>query len=367
MKFYTIIFCAIVLISCNKQKNTSKAEEKETAKSILLQNMKTLAKNGIIFGHQDDLAYGVGWSYVDGESDVKKVVGDYPGVYGWDLGHLELGEDVNIDGVPFVKMKKYVTEVYKRGGINTFSWHQTNPFNRNSAWDSTSTIKLILKNAEVKRDYLKDLDKAAAFFNGLKDERGNTIPVIFRPLHEQTGDWFWWGKKQTASKDYIQLWRITVDYLKSKGVKNVLYAFSTTEFPNKEFFLERYPGDNYVDVLGFDAYQNDTVKTNSEFVQGIKNQIKMLNEIGKEHNKLTALTEIGQEKVPNKKWWTEILLPIVQNSNLSYVLLWRNGRPDHYFVPYPGQISENDFKTFYKTPKVIFQKELTKENIYNKK
>lgn len=367
MKLFTIIFCALVLISCNKQKSSLKAEEAEPAKTVLLQNMKTLAAKKIIFGHQDDLAYGVGWSYVDGESDIKKVVGDYPGVYGWDLGHLELGDDVNIDGVPFVKMKNYVREVYKRGGINTFSWHQTNPFNRNSAWDSTSTVKHILRDDEVKKEYLKDLDKAIAFFKSLKDDKGNEIPVIFRPLHEQTGDWFWWGKKQTEAEDYIQLWRTTVDYFKSKGVKNVLYAFSTTEFPDKDFFLERYPGNDYVDILGIDAYQNDPSKTTPEFVTQIKRQIKVLNEIGKEHHKLIALTEIGQEKVPNPKWWTEVLLPIIQDSNLSYVQLWRNGRPDHYFVPYPGHISENNFKTFYKTPNVLFQKELTNENIYNKK
>ncbi|WP_343584342.1 glycosyl hydrolase [Flavobacterium sp.] len=356
----------ILTVSCSTNK-VNKTQHEKPSKEVVLQNLKTLTKKGILFGHQDDLAYGIGWSYEPDNSDVKRVTGDYPAVYGWELGHLELGDSVNIDGVPFEKMKEYVKEVYKKGGLNTFSWHEVNPYNGKSAWDTTSTIKHLLKEPKLMSAYHKDLDKAAIFFNSLKDENGNAIPVIFRPLHEQTGNWFWWGSPQTSAQDYIKFWQLTVDYLKRKGVENVLYAYSTTEFPNKEYYLERYPGDQYVDILGFDAYQTDAPKTDEDFRNRIKKMVSTLKEIGAEHDKLIAFTEVGLEQIPNPNWWTEVLQPILENADMSYVMLWRNGRPDHYFVPYPGQVSENNFKTFYKSQKVLFQEDLTKEKVYQKK
>ena len=65
-----------------------------------------------MFGHQDALAYGVNWKYVEGRSDVKDVVGDYPAVYGWELGNLEHNLPYNLDSVPFDKMKSFIQKVY---------------------------------------------------------------------------------------------------------------------------------------------------------------------------------------------------------------------------------------------------------------
>ena len=55
----------------------------------LYKNLQALTQKGILFGHQDDLAYGVKWRYEEGRSDVKDVTNDYPAVYGWDLAGLE--------------------------------------------------------------------------------------------------------------------------------------------------------------------------------------------------------------------------------------------------------------------------------------
>src|SRR4051812_44133297 len=59
------------------------ADKMATRETVnLYRNLKRVLNKGIMFGHQDDLAYGVGWKYIPGKSDVKEVTGDYPAVYG---------------------------------------------------------------------------------------------------------------------------------------------------------------------------------------------------------------------------------------------------------------------------------------------
>ena len=182
----------------------------------LYRNLKELLSEGVMFGHQDALAYGVEWKYVDGKSDIKEVVGDYPAVYGWDIGRLELGRDKNLDGVPFAKMKQYIKEVYDRGGVNTISWHMDNPFTGGDSWDKTSEIKSILPGGAKHSLYKQWLNRASDFLKDLKGSDGKLIPIIFRPYHELNGSWFWWGKPNASKEEYIALWKFTVDYLKNK-------------------------------------------------------------------------------------------------------------------------------------------------------
>lgn len=125
-------------------------DKKATKETInLYRNLKRLLNTGIMFGHQDDLAYGVGWKYVPGKSDVKEVAGDYPAVYGWELGRLEVDNPVNIDSVPFDKMKGFISDIYNRGGILTLSWHLNNPLTGKTAWDpAPGTVASILPGAQ---------------------------------------------------------------------------------------------------------------------------------------------------------------------------------------------------------------------------
>lgn len=53
----------------------------------LYKNLFSISKDHTLFGHQDDMAYGVRWKYEDGRSDIKSLTGEYPAVFGWDLGH----------------------------------------------------------------------------------------------------------------------------------------------------------------------------------------------------------------------------------------------------------------------------------------
>jgi hypothetical protein len=338
----------------------------------LARNLKKLLNKGILFGHQDDLAYGVGWKYEPGRSDVKDVTGDYPAVYGFELGRLEIDKPVNLDSVPFDKMRGFIQAAYKRGGIITLSWHLNNPLTGKTAWDpAAGTVASILPGGEKNALYKTWLDKVAAFLQSLKGSRGEAIPIIFRPFHELNGNWFWWGKAHCTPDEFKQLYRFTETYLRdARNVHNLLYAFNTDRFSSKEEYLERYPGNDWVDVVGFDVYQrNAGEKANENFVSEMDNMLANLESIANENEKIPALTEFGFSALPDSTWWTNVLWKALQKHRVSYALGWRNAGfkkngSAEYYVPYKGEKSAPDFVKFYNEEKTLFQKDVTKENVY---
>ena len=107
MKNVLLFILFILFISCS---NNSRIVDQDATREtkILFENMTKSAETRILFGHQDDLAYGIGWRNLQGESDVKRVTGFYPSVIGHDIGHIE--RDVNIDSVPFEQIRQYILE-----------------------------------------------------------------------------------------------------------------------------------------------------------------------------------------------------------------------------------------------------------------
>nr|WP_294786431.1 glycosyl hydrolase [uncultured Flavobacterium sp.] len=374
-KHFTMLFAAVLIgISCESQKNTtntnlSLSDQKATSETkSLYKNLNTLSQKGFLFGHQDDLAYGVKWKYENGRSDIRDVAGDYPAVYGWDIAGLEKDDVNNIDGVPFAKMKQYIIEANSRGGISTISWHFDNPATGKNAWDNTqNSLKTILPSAENHKKFTSWLDKAAVFFLSLKDKNGKSIPILFRPFHELTGGWFWWGKGNCTPEEFKTAWKFTFDYLQKKGVHNLIYVYNTGSFTSAADYLANYPGDNYADMLSFDTYQNSNDPNGQKFITEVQNQFKILNEITVKKHKLMALAEAGYEAVPDPKWWTGTLLKAIGDYKISYALLWRNHgwqekeQKMHYYAPFSGQVSEKDFIDFYNLDQTIFEKDIQKK------
>ncbi len=95
----------------------------------------------------------------------------------------------------------------------------------------------------------------------------------------------------------------------------------------------------------------------------------MLEEIAFEKNKIPALTEFGYGHVPDSTWWTNVFIKALGYHKMSYALTWRNAGYKssgevEYYLPYKGQASENDFIKFYNEPNILFQKDVTKEQLY---
>jgi mannan endo-1,4-beta-mannosidase len=359
-------FCKQAVIAQQADRNASPATKK------LLKNLHRLSGKGILFGHQDDLAYGVGWKYQDGRSDVREVTGEFPALFGWDVSGIEKNKAENIDGVPFSKMRNYIRQAYDMGAVNTISWHLDNPSNGKSSWDTTSnTVPNILPGGPKHQLYKSWLNKLAAFMGSLKGSDGKPIPVIFRPYHELTGSWFWWGKKQCSAADYKALFRFTQDYLKnSKHIHNLIYVYNVADFSSKEEYMERYPGDEYVDIISFDAYQYGAVSNGAAFIKDLTSRLGIQQEIARERRKLAALAEFGYAEIPDSTWWTNVVWKSIEPHPIAYLMAWRNAgyRPvekdNHYYVPYKGQASAADFLEFCRIRQIMLQKKAAKRHLY---
>jgi len=327
----------------------------ETA--ALFKNLREIAKTGVLFGHQDDLAYGVGWKAVDGRSDVKEVCGDYPAVYGWDLG--DIGQEANLDGVDFGRMKAWIREAFMRGGINTVSMHLDNPYTGGNAWDNASAVHAILPGGTHHSVYLRTLDRIAAFFKELQAPDGRLVPVVFRPYHEHNQSWSWWGRNSCTVEEYNALWRMTVRHFRdTHSIHHLLYAISPQDILSESEYLERYPGDDWVDILGMDYYKLWT-KSN---VPDLGRALGIIVRLAEGRGKAAALTETGMENVAAADWWTAYLLAGIKNSadsqRIAWALVWRNASSDHHFGPYPGHASAPDFVAFYRDPFTLFESDL---------
>ncbi len=351
---------AVALSSCGGTARKTAAENdisfiRTSETECLLLNLKKISAQGFMFGHHDDTVYGIGWENEEERSDVQSVCGDYPAVISFDLGELELGGDANLDKVSFDKIRKEVLNQYQRGGMISLSWHARNPKTGGDAWDvsDTTAVKSVLPGGTNHSKFAGWLSRVADFINSLRADDGTKIPVLFRPWHEHTGSWFWWGEKLCSQEDYKKLWRMTVDSLRAHGVDNALYAYSSgTEPRDTLHYLQRYPGDDLIDVIGFDAYQFDR----SAFLTDMDKLLCVLDTVASTHGKVAAVSEVGYEGIPDAKWWTGTFLPALEKHSPAYALVWRNARErvTHFYAPYPGQTSAADFVDFYNNPKTLF-------------
>lgn len=323
----------------------------------IYEQLKEVKGKGILFGHQDDLAYGIGWEYIEGESDVKRVAGDYPALFGWELGGIERGDQVNLDSVPFAEMHQLVVKGHQMGGINTFSWHPYAATKGESSWDKKAiVVKHIIPGGSHHEAFKEQLDKVASFFKQLKDENGHDIPFIFRPWHEMDGSWFWWGDSSCTKKEFKALFAFTVQYLREdKGLNQMLVAYSPDRnFDSESDYLQWYSGDSDIDILGVDNYWD--LKQEGGVEQAIK-KLHIVIELANKREKIAAFTETGLENVTDTTWYSQKLGAVLNDpiiaKEISYVMVWRNDQDVHYFFPYPGHLAAADAKSLLSQSNIL--------------
>lgn len=357
--------------ACTTPKQT---EAPKTGAQLLAERVDTLRQRGYMFGHQDDPMYGLTWEYVADSSDVKNVCGDYPAVMGFELGGIEMGDEKSLDSVPFTRITQEVINHYQRGGIVTLSWHPRNPvttiegggragqeFPAGSAWDITDTtvVRSILPGGTQHEKFQLWMQRMSDFLATLKIEDGQKVPIIFRPWHENTGSWFWWGEKFCTADEYKQLWNLLQDKLINDGFDNLLWAYSPGMASNltEEKYMERYPGNDRVGLVGIDGYQ---WVTREDFVSQLDQNLQMLCQFAEKNGKVPALTECGLKNLTDPTWWTSTLKPVVEKYPISYLLVWRNYKKE-WFGPSPSKPDADSFREFYADDKTLFLRDIVNE------
>jgi len=226
-------------------------------------------------------------------------------------------------------------------------------------------VHAILPGQRLHATFRGYLDRVARFIMSLRSDDGALVPVIFRPFHEHTGSWFWWGGANTSAADFVALWRFTVDYLRNEhGLDNLLFAFSPDggQVRRAADYFYRYPGDEYVDVFGVDQYYKRDARA-------LVRVAEIVVRAAEAHGKIPALTEFGARDGLNgagvgARWMVDdFLRPLEQSavgSRIAYALAWRNASTEHCFMPYPGYAGEQLFRsTFCADERVLLEKDIS--------
>ena len=364
-----------LLVACGGQKTA--AAESESEKSVaeqLFDRLDTLRQRGFMFGHQDDPMYGLTWAYEPDSSDVKNTCGDWPAVMGFELGGIEMGDAKSLDSMPFKRITEEVVKHHERGGIITLSWHPRNPITtldaselrekgpqpwpQGTAWDvsDSTVVRSILPGGSKHELFQVWMQRVSDFLATLKTGDGQPVPIIFRPWHENTGSWFWWGEKLCTAEEYKALWNLLQDKLNADGFTNLLWAYSPGMAADltTEKYLERYPGDDRIGLVGIDGYQWGTKE---DFVSQLDQNLAMLTAFAKDHGKIAALTECGLKNLTDPTWWTSTLKPVLDKYPINYFLVWRNYK-EEWFGPSPAQPDAEYFRELYNADNTLFLKDL---------
>ena len=354
-----------------------KYQRTENVEKLLETLTDFFVQDTILFGHQNAGHIGVSIGAQDGtESDVKNLTGSHPAVVGIDtLSFLGYEGKMN-DLVTVVKNLK------RQGVIITLSSHMPNfSLGGDSFYDYSSNItegdcaRRIMPGGDLNAKYNRFLDMIAEFASSCVDVEGEKIPMIFRPFHEANGSWFWWGKDFLTDEEYISLFRYTIDYLMGeKGIDNFLVAYSPNgPVINAEDYLQRYPGDEYVDILGLDYY-HDKPQNGDGFFKKLTDSLDVIYVLANERKKLAALTETGYRALDTENgyfeglapqdnafpdWFTSLLEALMLTdggTHIAYLLVWANFSDTQFWVPFATEDFRHemceDFIKFAEDPRI---------------
>lgn len=359
----------------------------DSAKALAAYLAGLQAEDKVLFGHQNSTFRSVRDNGTT--SDVKDVTGSEAGLFGIDT--LSLAGTECASENPLQASIAASKKAYEGGSIISLSCHMPNftstkitatgdkdhPYDFSKcdfaeSKDLTPCADYILEGGAYNAQYNAYLDIIAEYALALQNEN---VPILFRPFHENSGGWFWWGTS-TSADSYRAIWRYMVNYLQAKGVHNMLYVYSPNgPIDSADDYLSRFPGDAYVDVLGFDFYDDyaDADKyTGDTYFEALAKSCDVVANLAKDKNKIPAIAETGiritgagkdslmvtGNPTKGKDWYNKLVNTAVDH-NIPYFLLWANFSSENFFIPYKfndtmGQEMINDFISAYNNDRSIF-------------
>lgn len=239
----------------------------------------------------------VAWNTDEAEW-VYRFTGTYPSIAFFDYIHLAASPANWIDYGDIAPVREW----WKAGGLVGASWHWNVPRNASEndpnnftcdVTDNEFNVTEALKEGTWQNEFMHEsLEKITRYLKLLQDEG---IPVIWRPLHEAAGNtytqwhsgaWFWWGAD--GAQAYKELWIYVFDYFKDAGLRNLIWVWTTQTSSLDDVDFEFYPGDEYVDIIGRDAYQDET---NSVDALNLASQFTAITQFTA--HKMVTLSEFG--------------------------------------------------------------------------
>jgi mannan endo-1,4-beta-mannosidase len=229
----------------------------------LLKTLCGLSGKGILTGHHNypnDLSR---------HSDkVYELTGRYPAIWGSDFGFLD-GEDKD----SIIHRDLMIEEARKQaaaGSIITLCWHMLRPTEDepgkagengrpSPSWSGSVQAKLtdeqwmelITSDSPLHQRWEAYVDTAAGYLRQLQDAH---VPVLWRPMHENNGAFFWWGGRP-GPYGTQQLYReIYNRMVHVHHLNNLLWVWNENgPAPGGEFY-RYFPGQAFVDVVSYDNY-----------------------------------------------------------------------------------------------------------------
>lgn len=182
-------------------------------------------------GSRDELAY------------IEQTTGRLPALLGLDY----------IDPADWHGVRERALDWHRRGGVVTLCWHWGAPDigtgyeNAKRDFDVAAALK---PGTAQHRLMIAQMDAVAGELAWLRD-RG--IPVLWRPFHEFSGDWFWWGKHGPDA--FRALWRTMYDrYRTHHRLDHLIWVLG---WAGQNVDPRYFPGRTMVDVAGADIYVDD--------------------------------------------------------------------------------------------------------------
>ena len=239
-----------------------------------------------------------GRAELDMISGVHKKTGKYPAIIGLDVGIYNITKGTDDYKNELYKIVDAASDYYNNGGLVTISWHWIPPNVSKGSYSTTKNsdfdIAKALQSGSVENEQLlRDLDEVAE--KVLKPLAEMGVPVLWRPLHEMSGEWFWWSKG--GKENFKQLWNLMFDcYTNYHKLDNLLWVFSFCKDSSK--WSGWYPGHSTVDILGTDVY----VSRNHLNYASDAQRFKKLKEIGEGRPCAYTETDIAPEIKSDHKW-----------------------------------------------------------------
>ncbi len=217
---------------------------------------------------------------------MKQKSGKYPAILCYDF--MNVTRSWSWDE-PYSTLITSAKEWNKEGGVISAMWHWRDPSRKTDAFYSLNNTSVDertsfdvskihdTESAEYKA-IIEDIDVVAEY---LKELQELNIPVLWRPMHEAQGAWFWWGAG--SADDCKALWDVLYDRLTNHhSLNNLIWIWTVDKKDNAQKW---YPGDDKVDILGTDIYGTPTHDSRRDYFDFVAT-------IGS-HKKLVALSECG--------------------------------------------------------------------------